>query len=321
MMRTIRNLATEAGFATASVEVNGNDVSFADPAGLLESLWRTLAMDGPPSPTPTVDLHLAAIAVAGQDGVEEWIESYGRVRDNVALLGALERRGMLDEVRDFAELLTGCSRVTVAEAKKLLASRVPYAATSEGDPVVPRRPVGHRVEDRAGEFFDCIVGYAALADQAGKAGLVITLDEFEIESAGGTSSVRWQRIDQVIDECADRLRGASRGNSDAVPLAFFIASAGNAHSASDRAIEDLRQATNGSEYELEDWRRRDFVELAARVGERYRQAYGEAEIAADDLQRLATEAVEEAEENESGAIRRFIRSYVALLDANCGPRL
>lgn len=318
-MAAIRHIATAQGFVTAHVEVDATSVSLSDPASVLKQLWRTLSSKDLESPTPLVDLNLRALERGRAQAVSA-LSTYERVCSNLLTVGALKKMGAVDRHSENLEILLACGdEKTASEVKgEILAD--PAADTiwgSYGDfPVDPKRLIGLRTDDRPNDFVECLLGYAVLARLAGFKGLVVTIDEFEVEAANLTRQ-KIDRLKGVIGALDRWLSG--RGPAKTGPLSIFVATVGQEGHLGDAIVDVLVTNTGGDRHPLKPWSRAAHRQLAERIFALYCQAYGLQKPFDAELATEVQENLDESEVEGSGLIRAFIKRYVAELDAAHGP--
>jgi P-loop Domain of unknown function (DUF2791) len=313
-MAVVRYVAQRAGYLTARVEVDGQSITLAKPETFLYQLWNTLAGADFQSATPVLDLYLRAID-AGQAAPAIVPEGMDRVRQNYTIVRELRRRGTLD-AQGYAvdALLASSTEFNAAEVTRLVGGRIRFP---EGR-LALRRMLGNSVAERPYDLVATLAGHALIARLAGFQGLVVTIDEFEVEQA--PSPANFARVRQVLAVLAAYLRGETA--YPAAPLGLCFATVGEDEHGGDAAIGALLAATGGAHYALEPWPPAQRRELARRLYDLYRAAYalaqdfaGPAAAAADRLEaRFAAEGLD-----DSRLIRAFIKRYVGALDLLYGP--
>lgn len=318
-MAAIRHIAAAQGFVTAHVEVDGNSVSLSDPASVLRQLWRTLSAPDLESPTPLVDLNLRAIDRGRAQAVSA-LAKFERVQSNLLTLATLKRSNCVDRHGEMMEILLSCGdEVTASDAKRAMLSDASAGAIWGGYSefvIEPKRLIGLRTDDRPHDFVECLVGYSVLAKLAGFQGLVVTIDEFEVEAASLTHT-KIERLKGVISALATWFSG--RGPQKTGPLSVFIATVGQEGHLGDTIVDILISNSGGAQHPLKAWSRAAHRQLAEKIFALYCRAYA-IEGAFDA--RLATriqESLDSSDVEGSGMIRAFIKRYVAELDTVHGP--
>lgn len=312
MMAVVRHVARKNNYLTARVEIDGQNVTLSDPERLLYALWSTLEGGDLSSDTPLLDLYVAAMKktkvppLVAADGID-------RIRDNFGVIRQIHEQNRLDVLGHVMDAVVSSSgEFTGAEAAALVRREI-LLDTSYGQ---VRRMIGQSVVDRPYDFIESIAGHAILARQAGFAGLAITIDEFELESATLTPVLQ-QRVAALIQVVKEYLDGRTGHRKS--PVALFFASIGDADHEGDRVIEDLVRNQPDGCFVLEALDRDGRRGLAENIFGLYQRAYS---IRAQHLPEL-TERVENdldaSEASDSGLTRAFIKRYVAALDARFGP--
>ncbi len=318
-MAAIRHIASARGFATAYVEVDGKGITLSDPASVLASLWRTIAAQDLESATPLLDLNLRALE-KGRSLAIGALDKFERVQANLLTIDTLKRTSCIDQHGEQMELILACDDLATAiEARRTMAPdvspRVPWGRGAEY-PLTPMRLIGKEVFDRPDDFVECLIGYSALAKLAGYKGLVVTIDEFEVESAQLTRK-QLERLEDVITTLGIWFGG--RGKQKTGPLALFIATVGEEGHLGDEVVEMLVRKTSGDQYPLKKWTRAAHKKLAERIFNLYRRAYSIDGEFDESLASTVQDRLDEADLEGSGMVRAFIKGYVAELDATFGP--
>jgi hypothetical protein len=320
-MAAIRQIARSRQYLTAHVEVDGKGISLADPAGLLYHLWSTLSASKFDSVTPLVELNILALG-GGAMNAQLALEGYERVYLNHETIRYLRTHGMLEPFEERMDALMACNDQESAAAiqsemiAEIRARSVPIWEAREH--IRPMRMVSRQVDERPDDFVDCLLGYTVLAKVAGLAGLVITIDEFEVEHQ--FSRDRLERIVGLVKALAHRF---TKAGAFGVPTAIFIATVGQDGHLGDTVVSAMLRIGDGAIEEkrrvLRHWPARSLVQLARRIHNLYGQAYS-ATCDFDERQAHSlAERVVDLEAETSGQIRAFIKSYVAALDVTLGP--
>jgi RecA/RadA recombinase len=309
-MAAIRGVAQKAGYVTASVEVNGDGISLSDPEGLLRQLWPTAAAAGLESATPILDLHLRAID-KGRGQVFNALWEFDRVQANLTTVETLRDTGCLDpHAEDVDNFLSSGNDFTAYQLRDQLAAELRRQGVGRWDsPIVIKRLIGNRLDERAHDFVNCLLGYAVVAQRAGYKGLVITIDEFEVEH--NLSLSHFERVRSLVRTMVDEL-------SQDAPLSVFIATVGQEGHEGDAVVEALVEATSGGLWPLDEWTGDSLRELAKRIHALYCKAYMVDDAFDERLLRSVDELLADDELDDS-PVRAFIKQYVAVLDVTYGP--
>lgn len=311
-MAAIRLIAREEGYVTAHVEVNGNDVSLSDPEGVLRQLWPTSTAAEFESPHPMVDLNLRAIE-KGRAQSDHALAAFDRVQSNLKTIATLHTLNCLDKNAEDVEGFLQCGNTHTASQlfSQLSADVVRHGGSSSFNSVPVKRLIGQKVDDRPSDFVNCLLGYAVLARRAGFQGLVITIDEFEVEYT--LSEAKFERIQDLATAMRDELGG------EKVPLTVFVATVGQEGHAGDEVVGSIVDATGGDEYSLQPWTRDSMRELSGKIHELYCRAYDIDKTTCDTMARQVEAALDDDDVESSGLVRAFIKHFVGALDAAHGP--
>lgn len=312
-MAAIRLIAQEQGYLTAHVEVNGSSVTLSDPAGVLRQLWPTTKGTDLESATPILELHVEALD-NGLQAATSMLQGFERIQDNLRTVSLLQRIAALDHNADDLDVFLSCGDAQTASGLRgqLYADLLRSGGNWSSDPFDVKRLIGQRVEDRPTDFVKCLLGYSLLGRRAGFKGLVVTIDEFEVE-VYHLSASKLERIEGLAQALMEQL---GKGTA---PLALFVATVGDQGHAGDEIVSDLVSSTRGDVYELPAWTKKSMRELARRIHSIYCAAYAIPDsFQATDV-KVIESALEDADVGNSGVVRAFIKAYVSLLDTTYGP--
>ncbi|MGQ4807430.1 hypothetical protein NKDENANG_00778 [Candidatus Entotheonellaceae bacterium PAL068K] len=309
-MAVVRHLAEQADYAIAQVQVDGQLISFSDPEHLLAELWRTLRFEGQTHSTPLLDLYIKAIDRGGRapritsDGID-------RIEDNYKMVQLLQRTGLLEKYgSDFDGVLSCSPDIRVSDLSSAI-SREPMIRASD---VVIRPMIGHAVVSRPDDLVQSLCGHAVIAQLAGHKGLVITIDEFEVEHFDRR---RFERTRDGILALTRYL--AEKSGYPAAPLALFVAAVGQEGHVGDQELEAIVQLTQGGLYELQALSEEDLSELGHKIHKTYCSAYEVQEAFSPTWVEDIKAQAEAFGDTESGFVRAFIKGFVARCDRRYGP--
>lgn len=306
-MSLIRHLAKMHGFLSAHVEINGKDITLENPETLSTFLWKTLEGQSLKADTPLVNLFIKAID-RGNAAPTVAPRGIDRIKDNYNTIALLKRKGLLDLYgHDYESIL---SSATDIRANQLYRKLYREPSISSFDEPTVRKMIGRNVSDRPYDFIESCNGFAAIGRMAGYKGLVITIDEFEVQHW----SKHWDRVESLISCLGKYLKGET--GHERAPLAIFFASVGQEGHLGDIIIEYLLRECHGSAYPLEDFGEVEFMGLAKKIFGLYIKAYslsaefdiGEAHDSFVDVRHV------------DGHVRHFIKNYIACLDQKYGPQ-
>jgi hypothetical protein len=175
--------------------------------------------------------------------------------------------------------------------------------------------IGRRVEERPADMVEALIGSAQLAKLAGFAGLVITIDEFEVED--NLSPVRLQRVAELL-KLLNKFFGGQTGYPE-VPLAVVIATVGEEGHGMKRLVEAMVNNAKGKTFALRPWNEREYTELSRNIHAVYLRAYA-TDASFDAAKAISVlRSMERLDADDASLVRSFIKSYVAMLDLIHGP--
>jgi len=318
-MSVVRHIARREDYVVARVEVDGQAVSLSSPPKLLNRLWSTLGGTGLESFTPVLDLYLKAID-AGKPAPTIAPSGIDRIRHNYEVVSLLRRAGHIDKHGPtMDDLLTSSEAMTAIQATRVFTAEPNVSFNPYGPDQFsysPKAMIGRRVEERPYDFVEVLAGHATVAKLAGFRGLVLTIDEFEVEVKHMTAKSN-KRVNDLLGLLAEYFAG----NLDyqVAPLALFFATVGGSGHEGDRAITRMLGAGRDVYHELSPWSSAQRAQLAERLHQLYSRAY-KVNSAFDPAQVAQVERQLDRSGHDSGQIRAFIKRYVAALDSSLGPR-
>jgi len=311
-MAVIRYLGAKHGYLTARVEVDGQHISLADPQKLLNAIYASLEGEQFQTETPILSLYEAAISRGFAPSSIEATRLF-KLKDNLETISLLKRMGYIDKYDTVLEaVISGSDEYTATSVNSLLAKE-PNIFNSQ---MKLRAPISRAVNERVYDFIEGLVTISHLAWVAGYRGIVLTIDEFEVEVNLDRS--RKERVLDLLQVLGNYMQGDQTGMPSA-PIAVFFGTVGQDSNPMDASIERTVQATAGSVYTLHTWSRDQRLELAQKIHELYQYSYGLiapfSPKGASDVETI----LEKRGYDDSGLIRQFIKWYVALLDMLHGP--
>jgi len=313
-MAVIRRVAEQCGYLTARVEVDGNAVSLAEPAKLLHALWGTLRGEKFQSATPLLDLYIAA-AKAGRHAPTIAPRGMDRPRNNYLFLAeALLRGRAVDEHSHALEDVLSSSPMSRASTVQVELGL--SQAIRKGEIATLKPMIGAIVAHRPYDFVETLAGHATVAQLAGHRGIVLTIDEFEVDRSLLTPA-KQERLVHLLQVLQRYL--ADETDHRAAPLALFFATVGEDGHPGDRVIERLISDRPEARYDLQPWQPQNLRDLAGRIDRLYAAAYGLAEAVDGSLVTGVEADLDAMGSGDSGLIRAFIKWYVGALDVRYGP--
>ena len=315
-MAIIRQVALTEGYLTTRVEVDGTQVSLAKPDKLLRRLLSVPQGADFETAQPATETYTRAQSNgAGQPRVTKAL-GRDRTRDNYASIRQLRRLGELDRFATEIESVVSCGDdYTVTEVSQLL-----YEKTLIVFGTLKLRPlIGRRVDERPYDFVEALLGFAQVAALAGFKGVVVTIDEFEVEDEHSTAEGK-RRIDELLDVLRQAVADPATIGCNEAPLAIFFAAVGVEGHLGDETIQEMVRLSGGEIFQLKPLSVAELRKLGERIHRMYRRAYD-----LKDLKFSKTEAeavrreVDEHGMADSGLVRAFVKRYVAALDSTHGP--
>ncbi len=310
-MTVIRKLAHDEGYLTARVEVDGESISLAEPDKLLNALWLNLTGNNLVSDTPLLDVYLMAIQ-KGFYKVPPALKKNELFANNYETIVKLKQLGLLDKYSLLVEeALSTSDGITTAQIKSEIGQES-FIRKSE----IQLRPVkAKRKDDRSRNFIESLAGHAIIAKAAGYKGLVVTIDEFEIQYNMARSS--FTRVEELIRLLAAYLTEST--NIPIAPLAIFFATVGQDGHLGDILIEYLIKSSGGDTYVLTPWSSNHRIELAQKIYNLYKETYKIGNSFDPMLAKGVEKLMVSHGYDDGDLIRMFIKWYLAMLDLKHGP--
>ncbi len=310
-MNLIRHLARKNGYLTVNAEVDGQVVSLSNPAKLINTLWSTLSAQNFISDTPLLDLYLKVL----ERKIEVLdLKFYPKIQANLQVLQFLKSKGQIERFASLIEMVLSSNEEQTATAIHWeMASEYPGYQYQN---LRLRSMFGRTVDERPQNFIESLFGHALLSKYAGYKGLVITIDEFEIEK--NLEKKMRERVSGLISALSEFFSGSN--NYLNAPVSLFIASVGEDGHLGDIMLQHLISKASGKAYSLSLMSQEEYFSLAQKIFNLYCKAYNlndsynrkYAENAQNILQRKMLI-------DDSGLVRAFIKSYMSILDAKYGP--
>lgn len=312
----VRHVAQGDGFLVANVEVDGVHVSHSDPGKLWHALSSTVHARGLATTTPIFDVYRGALKAGGRvlrtvrPGVDGELDS-GRA--NFEVVRSLVDSGAENSVAHILENhLSADPGQLVSQAKVRLRDETRLPGSELG----LRSVIGKSLATRAFGYVQALVALALAGQLAGYKGLVVTVDEFEVEYNQQPHKIT--RVRELMSELAAYMEG--RGPLLPAPVALFFAAVGQGNRAGDPLVGQVVDAARGNRYELEPLRVDHRLRLAREIHSMYAETYGvRATFDAADVNRVETSLKRTGHLDSSGVGRAFIKRYVASLDLRYGP--
>jgi hypothetical protein len=210
-------------------------------------------------------------------------------------------------------LLSGNNDLTASTLQSRIFGDLLVGGWTQDAPFSLKRLVGLPVSDRPRDFVDCLFGYASLFQLAGFKGLVITIDEFEVEHLW---AAQFERIIALVRHLAERL---ASGQGSRCPLAVFIATVGEEDHLGDALVDKIVKASGGGRRVLRAWSEGDREKLGQALTTLYGSAYDKTPLVDKRLTDRVEATLDQADLALSGSIRAFVKRLMAELDSKYGP--
>jgi hypothetical protein len=311
-MAVIRHVAEQTGYLSAHVEVDGLTISLSEPERFLYSLWSTLSGRQFSSSLPLLDLHSRAIQAGYPPPMTVTLQD-DVVRNNYQSIKSLNDQLLaLDVCGDSIDcVLSSGSQYTASDVN----ATIRHAGFSVS-PVL-RRVIPNRVDQRPLACVGALSGYAKLAHYAGFKGLIITIDEFEVE----TNLVKAKQ-DNLVSLLFHLMHYVQKGAfALPAPVSIFIATVAEAGNVGDHLARFMVGEDEDATHEIEPCTHSERFILAGRIFDLYARAYSLAESFNESVVDAIEAAMAGRDFGHSGLIRAFIKRYVGTLDSQYGPRL
>jgi hypothetical protein len=308
-MAAVRYIANQSNHITARVEVDGQKISLAFPENLLYALWSSLSGNDLHPYTALVDLCRTAIE-ANKRAPNIAPRGIARVHDNYNTARQLRRPESLeDHGYELNAVMSSSDEFTASDVERSIKNN-PYISPYD---VHVRRMIGRDVGDRPYDFLEALIGYAKLVELAGYAGLVITIDEFEIERGSAYQ-------DRIIDLFNTLVRyWEGELNYPDVPLSIFFATLSTDGSIGDRAINRLVPEGAEGFFLLPVWAKEHRSEFSRSVFDLYSRTYGIDEAFDAAITARVEQTIADRGEGGAAVMRSFAKDYVAALDSTYRP--
>jgi len=309
-MAVVRHVANKARYLTSRVEVDGLNVSLSDPQKLLAEIWRNVRIPDKPVVTPLLDLYLDAIG-KGQPAPSVAPTGIDRIHDNYCAVRAVKKGDLIDEYDVILNSILSCNReFRPSEVQREIARRM-YA----GWDFKIRPPLAQRVAERPWDCLESLIGNAAVAQLAGYRGLVVTIDEFEVEH--NLPESMWERVEDLVDVLRDYF--LKKLEHKAYPLALFFTSVPQDEDVGEPLLDHIVQDDHDKPFELKSISARQRLQLAEAIHTLYSKTYGLEDPFDLQLSQAVYRRSKGTDYDDGSLIRAFIKRYIAELDCRYGP--
>ncbi|MBE3101366.1 MAG: DUF2791 family P-loop domain-containing protein, partial [Firmicutes bacterium] len=307
----IRYLARKQGFLTARVELDGQNISLSSPVLFLNALWATLAENDLDSDSPLVSLYIKVIekGILPTKIIRNGVD---RIQNNLQTIHTLMKTGNIEKYAHIVEAIISCSdEYTAIQAKKEISAELNINYSQ----ILLDAMVSKAVSKRGLDLIESLAGHAMLAKMAGYKGLIVTIDEFEIEYIDKKNINRVKDILNVLHQYMCNQTIYSRA-----PLGLYFATVDQAGHEGDPLIHEYITTDENNKYRLKVWEKEHRIHLAEDIHRMYCEAYN-LKLSFNKDMAIAVEGLlsNKIENNDSGLIRSFIKWYIGILDLKYGP--
>jgi len=317
-LKAIRSIAKENGYLTSWVEVDGTNVTFSRPAGVLQQMWKNLEGNGLETTTKLLDLHLRAIGKYGMNTINKNLHKFYRIREVNNTINLCKRNNRLD---DFGHRLD-CVLSSIPEEYITTLKNDIWSAIGDNiyyDDITVRPMIGMRVVDRPGDFLKTLIGNALLAKLAGYKGLVITIDEFEVESFYYSSKAHKEKLDRAYNLLYE-LGKYGDGETDLpeAPISLFIATVGEDDE--NLSLAYFTQHLDGGVRNLKQLTQQELHMLAEKIYEFYMEGNKLNHRFDNSIIDSVEDSFKVYHRQSTGYTRSFIKQLMYELDNKYGPK-
>ena len=307
----IRYLAEKKGFLTAKAEVDGNNLSFSNPEVLLNHLWGYLTGNNLDSEFPLLYLYTKIIN-RGIIPSKIITEGNDKIKNNLTTIYNVLRSGHLDKYSEYINaIISSSEEYTATQVVKEISSEFNISKSQ----IKLERMISRKLDCKPMDFIESIAGHAIIAKLAGYKGLIITIDEFEIEYM---DKKRFDKAENVLRALYKYFKGYTKYFK--APVGIYIAAIDQGGLKGDRAIENYVAMEEEDRYRLRVWDSDSRINLAKKIHRLYCEAYSlDKEFDVNLAKNVENMLARKIENNDSGLIRSFIKWYIGILDIKYGP--
>lgn len=318
----IRYLALQQGYLVSRVEVDGKQVTLSKPDTFLFSLFSSLEGKDLPKNMPVIETYRKAIQKGFNGPYVAHAGNVDRIHEMYNLIRLLDRYEYLDELGYLIDAVLTCNEdITATEVKAILIDETKDRIPQKDINLFPI--IGRLVKNRPNEFVEALVGTSLVGKLAGYKGLIVTIDECEVDESISTSA-ELQRKSDVFDALIAYFSGNSKYAM--APIALYFASVPTQYEDEDEycQIDTLVSESLGQYYNLNpftgwDHDEKDQVSLVEKIHEIYKDSYHCRGISQENLIHDLDALMQSPEVYDSGGIRYFMKRLIGLLDSNYGP--
>lgn len=309
-MSVIRHIARSQNFITLKTEIDGSNISFHDPQGLWCALMETIEIKN--NVEPIHPISILGTAAKKYDSENEHIAQTGAIFSAYSLFQTLSKTLHPDRLNAvtpyFGALIAGDGKFTPIEIQKIIKQQSGLSNIPKITPIIRHTPASERPND----FINAIVGLSFLSKICGYNGIIITIDECEVNSHKLTTVQKTQVRDTLL-AIVNYFR--RKMELPLAPIGFFIANASD--SSMDLVHMVVKMGEGKCEY-LKDWDNSDYDTLAKKIFHVYTKAYS-LNVIYDQKDTITAINLQEKMNIQDGPVRKFIKDYISILDYKFGP--
>lgn len=218
---------------------------------------------------------------------------------------------MADEYFYFIESLLSCSdEVSATEVNKMLSGALRQSNLKL------KKLISRKVDERGFDFIEALAGVATLAAAAGYKGLMVTIDEYEVERIKNNSN--YKAVQEILSIIGQYLSG--KLNIPAAPFCIIFSAINQNGEKGDPDITSYITRTPENIFEVEKWSKSQKIELLKKVHFLYCETYRLwSEFSLTTGENLTKLIESKLPDSESRQIRSIIKWYLTLLDLQHGP--
>ncbi|MEZ0537227.1 BREX system ATP-binding domain-containing protein [Caldicellulosiruptoraceae bacterium PP1] len=311
-LSVMRYIARKEGFFTLKVEVDGEGVSLSNPTKLLNMLFLSVNDNDIYSDYPIVSLFLKALML--KNSSFDKLKRFETIEKYLHVISALAELGLVDEYSYFIESLFSCSdEVSATDVNKILSEALRYSGHSN---LKLKTLISRKVDERYLDFIEALAEIATLVAAAGYKGLVVTIDEYEVERIKNPSN--YKLVQNMLQIIGQYLMG--KLNIPKAPLCIIFSAINQGGEKGDPDITRYISKTPENMFEVTRWSEHHKIELLKKLHVLYCETYQLwSEFSLNTGETLTKLIESKVPNSESRQIRSIIKWYLTLLDLQYGP--
>ena len=175
-LAVIRYLALKKGFLTARIEIDGQNITLANPANLLKNLWVSLVESGLDAEHPLLNLYVKALDnTNGHIPSKIVVKGVDRIKNNIKTIYELKKTSNIDKYASFIDSIISCNdEFTAMDVTRMIFKEKNIDRTN----ITLTNMIGRKVDNRPYDLIESLAGHAIIARLARYKRLIVTIDEF-----------------------------------------------------------------------------------------------------------------------------------------------